>query len=159
MADFNAAVTGLLVREGGDKIVNSPADSGGLTKYGICQRDYPKVNIACLTEDLARQIYRADFWDKIHGDEIVSQALAENLLDAAVNEGGGHAARWIQEIVHVGQDGVIGSATLAAINAMDPQTAIDRLRLSRIAHYVDIVSRNHSQEVFFLGWVGRALVA
>ncbi len=157
VADFNAAVTKLLVREGGDKLVNKPADSGGLTKFGISQKTYPKINIAALTEAQARQLYRADFWDKVRGDDIVSQALAENLFDAAVNQNPDHAARWIQEIVHVGQDGVIGSATLRAINAMDPQSAIDRFRLSRIAHYVDIVSRNRSQEVFFLGWVGRAL--
>ncbi len=157
MADFNAAVTKLLAREGGDKLVNNPADSGGVTKYGISQKTYPQVNIAALTEPLARQLYRADFWDKVHGDDIVSQALAENLFDSAVNESYALAARAIQGVVGVNQDGVIGSGTLHAINSMDPQIAIDRFRLARIAHYVDIASRNRSQEQFFLGWIRRVL--
>ncbi|MES2200674.1 MAG: glycosyl hydrolase 108 family protein [candidate division FCPU426 bacterium] len=157
MADFNAAVTKLIAREGGDKLVNKPADSGGLTKFGISQKTYPKINIAGLTDALARQLYRADFWDKVHGDDILSQAVAESLLDAAVLDGYDFTARAIQGIAGANQDGVIGSATVHAINSVDPGVAVDRFRLSRIAHYVDIVSRNRSQEVFFLGWVGRAL--
>ncbi len=157
MADFNIAVTKLIAREGGDKIVNKPDDAGGLTKFGISQKTYPKVSIASLTEALARQLYRADFWDKIHGDEIVSQAVAENVLDAAVLDGYGFAAHMIQAIAGVNQDGVIGSATVHAINAVNEAFVVALFKNARVSHYVDIVTRRRDQEKFFLGWVGRAI--
>src|SRR3954469_15367877 len=96
MADFNAAVAKTLAREGGGKVTEDPSDHGGLTKYGIAQRSYPLLNIRMLTEEQARGIYKSDFWDKVRGDELTDQIVAESLFDAAVNMGVKTAVRLAQ---------------------------------------------------------------
>lgn len=104
-----AAVVGL---EGG--YANNPADPGGATKFGVSQRSYPNVNIAQLTLDQAKAIYRSDFWAKIQGDSL-PPPLAFMAFDCSVNCGVGRAARLLQQAVGISQDGVIGPATLAAV--------------------------------------------
>ncbi len=87
MADFNAAIVKTLAREGGAKYTDDPDDPGGATKYGISQRAYPDLNIRNITEAEVRDIYKRDYWDRIRGDEIKSQIVAENIFDTAVNMG------------------------------------------------------------------------
>ena len=56
MADlFEVAVDFILSVEGG--LVDDPTDPGGLTKFGISQRAYPKLNIRDLTADTAKALY------------------------------------------------------------------------------------------------------
>ena len=38
------------------------------TKFGISGGSYPTLDIAALTLDDARAIYRRDYWDRIQGD-------------------------------------------------------------------------------------------
>lgn len=44
--------------------VNDPYDPGGETKYGICKRSYPNLNIKELTLEEAKKIYHRDFWKR-----------------------------------------------------------------------------------------------
>ena len=61
--DFQKAVDDLIDNwEGG--YVFDPDDPGGMTKYGICARSYPSVDIKNLTRDQAVAIYYRDFWQK-----------------------------------------------------------------------------------------------
>ncbi len=65
--DFQKAVDDLIDNwEGG--FVDDPEDPGGMTKYGICARSYPAVDIRNLTRDDAVAIYFRDFWQKYHLD-------------------------------------------------------------------------------------------
>lgn len=159
MADFDTAIKKLLDREGGDTLVVDDDDAGGVTKFGISQRAFPKVNIRALTEPLAAQLYRAEYWTKIHGDDIASQPLAEAIFDCAVNQGAGRAIRWIQEIVNVGQDGIMGPMTVAAINALDANQVLASFRNRRISEYRALAARVPSQLKYLKGWVARAEVA
>jgi lysozyme family protein len=61
-SEFNGAFEILIGHEGG--YVDHPDDPGGETKYGISKRSYPEVNIAALTLDKAKAIYREDYWDR-----------------------------------------------------------------------------------------------
>ena len=63
---FAAAVSRVLADEGG--LVDDPADTGKVTKYGISQRQYPELDIARLSRDQAVEI--------------------SNISRAAYNEGG-----------------------------------------------------------------------
>jgi lysozyme family protein len=45
------------------------------------------LDIAHLTEQQAKEIYRSDYWHAVQGDNIVSQIVAENLFDTAINMG------------------------------------------------------------------------
>jgi lysozyme family protein len=77
------------------------------------------LDIKNLTWEEAKAIYRRDFWDKIGGDRLKG-AAAFAVLDAAINSGITAATKWLQRAVGAKQDGVIGPATLAAIEATDP---------------------------------------
>ena len=60
MSKFDACLAFTLSWEGG--YVNNPADPGGETKYGISKRAYPKLDIANLTLEQARDIYYRDYY-------------------------------------------------------------------------------------------------
>jgi lysozyme family protein len=158
MADFDSAIVKTLAREGGAKITEDPKDKGGLTKYGISQRSYPLVNIRALTEEQARRIYKTDFWDKVRGDDVQSQPVAEALFDTAVNMGAVTAIRLAQYSVGIQPaDGVLGPQSLAGLNAVPEHEFLANLTLGKIARYVNICLKDGSQQRFLLGWVRRAL--
>ena len=129
MSLFNQAVRSVLKHEGG--YVNDPSDPGGETKYGITKRSYPHLDIACLAVGDAIAIYRTDFWDRIHGDELPA-GLAYFLLDTAVNLGVVQAVRYLQAAAGVPVDSVVGPVTLVACG--NPGV-LDRLRKLREEHY------------------------
>ena len=84
--NFDVAFDRLIGAEGG--YVNHPEDPGGETKFGISKRAYPDVNIASLTREDAREIYRRDYWGRARCDEY-HPAIGFQLFDAAVNSGSG----------------------------------------------------------------------
>ena len=49
--DFTDAAALIIESEGGERITDDPRDPGGLTKYGISQRAYPRLDIERLTRD------------------------------------------------------------------------------------------------------------
>ncbi len=85
------------------------------TKYGISAASFPTLDIAALSLDQARAIYRVRYWNKIAGDSL-APGLALLVFDAAVNQGVGFAARALQEALPINAppDGVIGPKTVAA---------------------------------------------
>jgi len=158
MADFDKAIIKTLINEGGAKITDDPSDSGGLTKYGISQRAYPNVNIRALTEAQAKAIYKRDYWDKIKGDDIPSQLVAENIFDTAVNMGARTASRLAQMALGMqNADGIIGPQTLGVLNQVEAETFIAEYTIAKIARYASICNRNRSQRKYLLGWVNRTL--
>ena len=94
--DFDEAFDILIGHEGGH--VDHPNDPGGETKYGISKRAYPDVNIAALTLDDAKAIYREDYWDRVRADELPAE-LRFPLFDAAVNSGVAQSIKWLQRAV------------------------------------------------------------
>ena len=85
MSHFARAIAFILAEEGG--LVDNPADPGGLTKYGISKRAYPTLDIAGLTVDQAKAIYRRDYWNPLGLDAIEKYGPALVLFDCAVNQG------------------------------------------------------------------------
>lgn len=129
MSLFDQAVRSVLKHEGG--YVNDPVDPGGETKYGITKRSYPKLDIAALEVGDAIAIYRRDFWDRIHGDELPA-GLAYFLLDTAVNLGVVQAVRYLQRAAGTPVDGVMGPVTILACR--NPGV-LEGLRKLREDHY------------------------
>ena len=123
MSVFDNAFRAVVGEEGG--FTANPADPGNWTggvcgsgrcsgtKYGISAATYPTLDIAGLTLNDARTIYRRDYWDKVQGDNL-PPALALLVFDAAVNSGVGRAIRWLQAALHVKVDGVLGPVSLTA---------------------------------------------
>jgi lysozyme family protein len=158
MAKFEEAILKTLANEGGAKYTEDPADRGGATKYGISQRAYPQLDIRNLTEAQARDIYKRDYWDRVRGDDIVSQAIAENIFDTCVNMGVRTGSRLAQLALGLKPaDGVIGSQTLAKINATDETLFLAAYTIAKVARYAHLCNRDRNQQRYLLGWINRAL--
>ena len=130
---------------------HDPNDPGGDTKYGIDQRSHPDVDICGLTRDQAKQIYYDDEWTECRCDQLpIGWDLA--VFDAAVNLGKGWAIPALQKILKVGSDGIIGPATLRALQQAT-ETDLYAYLKARETHYLALnprLVRRYSR-----GWLNR----
>jgi lysozyme family protein len=99
-----------------------PKDPGGATMRGVTQAVYnawrkaanlPTQSVRFISDLEIAAIYRDQYWDRIRGDDLPS-GIDFAVFDYAVNSGVSRAARTLQGVVGVTQDGVIGPATLQA---------------------------------------------
>lgn len=158
MASFEKAILKTLANEGGAKFTEDPADPGGATKYGISLRAYPQEDIRNLTEQRARELYKRDYWDRVRGDDITSQVIAENIFDTCVNMGVRSGSRLAQIALGIDPaDGIVGSVSLAKINETEPATFLAAYTIAKVARYAHICNRDRTQSRFLLGWINRAL--
>jgi|SRR5271167_1771748 len=154
-SDTIAGNTGTSLQNRKCGYTNIPGDHGGVTKYGIAQASNPSVNVPALTLADAQQIYFNYYWTASHCDKITSGAVAIFQFDMVVNNGGGRAAKILQQAAGVTVDGAVGPATLAAVNAIDPATLINSLSSIRATRYNLIVQNDPSQAEFLAGWLRR----
>lgn len=120
---FGLALKEVLRHEGG--YVNHPADPGGATNKGVTQATYngyrkskgqASRSVKQITEDELKDIYQSLYWNKIRGDDLpVGVDLA--VFDFAVNSGPARAAKFLQSLVGVTADGVIGPKSIEAANS------------------------------------------
>lgn len=146
--NFEEAIERVLSHEGGYSCnINDP---GGETKFGISKRSYPYVDIAGLTREGAKTIYRTDFWEHIHADELYD-GVAYQSMDFAVNSGIGTAIRYLQRVLGVADDGHWGPVTAAAAKAMPEHRQIMMLAAARL----DFMRKLIGWASFGSGWAGR----
>jgi lysozyme family protein len=145
---FTRAIERVLAHEGG--FVDNPDDPGGKTRWGISQRAYPYLDIDTLTRDQAIVLYRRDAWTPIRGDAL-PEAVAFQVLDAAVNHGVLRAVGWLQQTLGVRVDGVVGPATRAAAADVDPVALIFAYNAARLEFY----ARLRTFPTFGRGWTRR----
>ncbi len=148
MSQFYKLIDRVLSHEGWYS--NDPQDPGGETQWGISKRAHPDVNIKALTRAQAIDIYRADYWDKIKGDQLPA-GIAFQVLDAAVNHGVRTASRWLQASVGVTADGIIGPVTLAAVRRVDAAETVLLFNATRLEFYTDVTTFTR----FGRGWTRR----
>lgn len=146
--NFDAAFERLLGHEGG--YVDNPRDPGGETKYGISRRSYPGEDIAGMTLERAKAIYRRDYWGPA-GCDAVPDALRFDLFDAAVNSGVPAAIRLLQRAVGEVQDGVLGPLTIQAASSMPAPRIVARFNGARLAMLADLPA----WPAFSRGWARR----
>ena len=149
MGDFHRCIDRILAEEGG--LSDHPADPGGLTKYGISQRSYPTLDITGLTLDAAKALYRRDYWQVLHGDQLPS-GLDLLLLDCAINQGPVTAIKLLQRALRIRDDGRIGPETLNAAEAAMPGL-LDAFAAERALRY----ELNPNEATFGRGWYRRLL--
>lgn len=134
MASFNIARKITDVNEGG--YGDDPKDSGNWTsgrigvgsligtKYGISapilcvylKRPATVSDMKNLSYETAGLIYKRNYWDKIKGDDINSQDVANSLYDNAVNVGPGTAIKLAQRSLGISETGVMDIQTLNKLN-------------------------------------------
>jgi lysozyme family protein len=122
------------------------------TKYGIAAHAYPDLDIANLTLDQAKAIYRRDYWDRVRGDAF-PESVAAQLFDAAVNHGTGAAIKMLQRAAGVADDGAIGPMTLGAVHRADERQLLAHFNAERL----DLYTVLPTWPSFGRGWVGRII--
>ena len=148
-------------------LVILPFDKGGPTVCGITYNTYvewckkvgkPKpsvVQLVAMTIDEWLSVYKTLFWDRIQGDKIGSQAVADMLVDWCWTSGVAWPVMRVQRLLNVPEDGVVGRRTLYELNCWDEANLVEELRKERIDYYTSIAKRNPSQERFLKGWINR----
>jgi lysozyme family protein len=151
--------------EGGYQLTDIPGDRGGQTYAGIARNANPdwagwqfidRKDFGSATQ-LVREFYKVNFWDRVRGDELTNQAIAETIFNFAVNTGVGVASKLAQLIVGVTPDGAIGAKTIERLNICTAEKFLPAYALAKIQRYVDICMKNRDQSKFLLGWVRRSL--
>lgn len=154
-------VTGILAREGG--YVNRADDRGGPTNRGITiptltewlKRPATIEDVKSLTEAQAREIYLALYIRQPGFARIPDARLRELVVDCGVHSGQRHAAEWLQKILGVRQDGVLGPKTMAALAAMPVLYVYLGLCALRMRVLGRLISRDRSQAANAAGWMDR----
>lgn len=168
MANFDVAYNIVAGHEGGYQ--NNPADVGNFnsngelvgTNWGIAAFTYeawlgfpPSASdMMNMTQQEARQIYKANFWDDIQGDNILNQSVANIFFDGRVNHGK-TGTRLMQEVLGLVQDGIVGPITLGTINTTDSHLLYNAYKERRIDFYHQLVNNNPTFSVFLNGWLSR----
>lgn len=130
--DFEKAFAFVLEHEKG--YVNNPKDPGGETKYGICKKYHPNLDIKNLTVEQAKEIYYNEYWPSHHLNSTIWAKLSygEKLMifDCWVNQGQSFAM------------------SIMAYSLMG-------MALSRINRYFDLTEQNSNLVENFHGWCRR----
>ena len=137
--NFDQAFHQLLGHEGG--YVDHPADPGGATCWGVTER-VARANgytgpVKSLPVDVAKAIYKRDYWDAVRADE-VPDAIRYSLFDGAVNSGVKQSVKWLQRALGVTDDGVLGPQTLQAAKAADGTTLKAKMLGARLQFMTDL---------------------
>lgn len=164
MARFDLAVGKTLWLEGNDTYVNDPDDPGGETIYGITRRDHPDLWAdGPPTRERAIERYRRDYWKDLY-DRIEDQEVASELMEFGVVAGPATAVRKLQQAINacsmdyrVKEDGVFGSATLTAVNGLDPVRLLRWFRTEQIIRAVKLGEARPALKKFMRQWIWRAL--
>jgi len=163
MADLQPALDYLAVNEGGYTV-----DDGGPTNWGVTAATAASVigytgSMTAFTYQQATQVYQQGFWGPMNLSALTSQAVANAIFDQAVNWGVGGVGAIVQaalddpSIAWGGtDDGQWGPATLAAVNASDPNTFLVAFSAAALAAYQVLAQSTPSDQVYLNGWTNRA---
>jgi lysozyme family protein len=138
----------ILGHEGGE--TDDPDDPGGHTKWGICQRSYPDLDISALTVGDAAAIYLRDYAAPLRLWRF-EDGVAFQLFDFAVNSGPSTALKQLQEALGLEPDGVIGPISLAAISARSESDLVMLI----IAERLNYMASLRNWPAHGRGWVRR----
>jgi lysozyme family protein len=103
-----------------------------------------------LTHDDVYPIYKENYWDRVRADDLPS-GVDWAVFDWGVNSGTSRAAKALQRIIGVEQDGGIGPMTLQAVASVESAGIIDQLHYMREGFYRDL----STFDTFGRGWIRR----
>ena len=129
-------------------------DPGGRTRFGITEavarRAGYRGDMRELPLDLAKRIYREEYWNAVRADELPA-GIRLVMFDAAVNSGVGQAIRWLQRAVGAVDDGVLGPKTMASLGAL----SADGVRMRLLAQRLRFMASLPGWPAFGRGWARR----
>jgi lysozyme family protein len=173
--DYTKTIDNIILKEKG--YVNNPTDRGGPTNWGITEK-VARINgymgdMKDMPRDVAEKIYKMRYIINpgFHRISLVSEKIAEEVIDTGVNMGPAAAATILQRLLNafnangskyadIFVDGSIGPASIAALTAFlkwrgaeGEVVLLKALNAIQAARYLDIAEANKSQEAFFYGWI------
>lgn len=154
--NFARCLSLVLKHEGG--WADNPKDPGRATMKGVTIgtfRAYVKPNatkddLRKITNEQIATVYRRHYWDKVAGAEL-PDGIDYAVFDFAVNSGPDRAAKYLQKVAGVTQDGKIGPATIKATRDKLPAGVINRLCDDRLT----FLKRLKTWTTFGKGWTAR----
>ena len=174
---------------------NNPNDKGGETCWGIARNYHPKwqgwgrvegLKRTCMDGDsvdekalakllandplilkAAKEFYKKEFWDKVKGDSIEHQFVANEVFDTAVNMSPKRAIEFLQKSLNklnrnedyypdMVVDGMIGPTTLNALRVFLARDSVGYLLKSQNGFQFEYYAENSSED-FFRGYLNKRL--
>lgn len=120
------------------------------TKYGISAAAYPNEDIANLTLERAKELYKRDYWDVNKCDYLPDWASVA-VFDFSINSGVKPAAKVFQTALGVKADGIIGNQTIGAANRVPPRKVLEDYMNLRI----DYMQKSKMWWKYKNGWTSR----
>lgn len=162
MADYNSAIDFVIHLEDSTLSGKVEHDSDGATRYGLLDRWNPSlVEAGFYTTDpvtalaMAKAYYKPNYWDKFKGDQLTHNRVAAQILSIGVNDGIVTGIKFAQKAAGVDPDGNFGIISLAAVNALDEATFLQRFDQTAKAHYDAVVAANPAKAGDLKGWYNR----
>jgi lysozyme family protein len=130
------------------------------TAYGVCPTF---EQIKSLTRSQAEQIYKKNYWDKINGDKIKNQSVAELMFQFIIGSGASQISI-LKDIANdvngkniiVSDDSVITDGEASLINALNQEKYHSALKLWRENFLKGLAEKNPDKYGMFLnGWLRR----
>lgn len=173
MANVDVAIDFVLRQEdaalSGD-VTTLKGDSGGATRFGLASADHPELvaegfyDKTRVSRDqalqIAQQVYSAKYAAPLRVADISDQACATAVLSLGINSGPHEAGEALQKacvvLGHtVSVDGEIGTETLTAANACDPDRLLAEFSEQADEFYRGLAADNASYRPFLHGWEDR----
>jgi lysozyme family protein len=180
MTPFEKALKHTLGIEG--DYSDDPRDSGGKTRYGITEAKARAFgydgDMRNLPLELAKRIYREDYWDIIRLDMVaeLNEPVALEMFDTGVNCGVSVPVKMLQRALNafnrqatdypdIAVDGLIGHNTLSALRLflahrgkIGGDVLVECLNSQQGVYYLTLAERRPKDETFMYGWfVNRVL--
>lgn len=131
-------------------------DKDGITKYGICSRFYPEVNVEDLTVAEASTILIREYWP-----EGICCPMDLVVFDTSVNCGRSKAIFWLQSAInaylprnYLTVDGILGPMTISALGYCPQNLLILAYLKLRLLHYQGLRKKD---PLNYSGWIGRVI--
>lgn len=136
---------------------NRAADPGKVTNLGVTQATWEawtgkpaaEADMRALTPAKVAPLYEKCYWNPVHCGELPA-GLALCVFDFAVNAGPARAAKMLQRVLGVPQDGQVGPRTIAAAQ-VNPTTSIRDYQQERRTYYRAL----NTFSIFGRGWMRR----
>ncbi len=151
--DFDLGMKFVFGAEGApsDNPVTDPY--GGLTRFGISQTQNPTVDVANITQAEAVQWYKDTIWLANSCDKM-PWPINIIVFDGEVNQGPSAANELLQSALGIGVDGIVGTETLDALQAVsDISDLAARILAKRAVSYTADDTWQYNGE----GWMYRLM--